>query len=358
MIENVLIQNYQSHKKTSLDFHEGVSVIVGASDSGKSAILRSLNWSINNKPLGDSFRSNWGGNTSVSIELDNQLIQRVKSKKDNKYNVVWDVEEAMMMSGGGSSQDYKAMGAEVPEEIQSLLNMNDVNLQKQMDMPFLLSASAGETARYLNKMVQLDKIDSALSKIESKKKRIKSDLNHRESDLVEQEKELSGFDWLADAETKVKALEVLNSDFIRIKNKFSDLNTIINNIERIKSEQVAYTEILEYETQVGVCLELDKEIEVLSVDAGNLNYLLTDIADIKERINESNTIVKYESKTNEMLALNTTWITLEQTKIDLSDLLEDIAEQEEAGNKMRAKKEKAEKEYTRLFPEVCPLCQK
>ena len=48
MIKSLHIQNFQSHKKTTLKFHKGINVVIGQSDSGKSAIIRALNWTINN----------------------------------------------------------------------------------------------------------------------------------------------------------------------------------------------------------------------------------------------------------------------------------------------------------------------
>ena len=69
MIQSLHIKNLQSHKDSHLDFCEGVNVIVGPSDSGKSAILRALRWIVKNRPQGDVLRSHWGGETEASIIL-------------------------------------------------------------------------------------------------------------------------------------------------------------------------------------------------------------------------------------------------------------------------------------------------
>jgi len=70
MIKQLTIKNFQSHKKTKLEFSDGVNIIIGQSDSGKTAIIRALNWVVNNKPSGDSFRSHWGGDTNVEITME------------------------------------------------------------------------------------------------------------------------------------------------------------------------------------------------------------------------------------------------------------------------------------------------
>jgi len=47
MINSLTIQNFQSHKNTTLEFDNGINIIIGQSDSGKTAIIRALNWVIN-----------------------------------------------------------------------------------------------------------------------------------------------------------------------------------------------------------------------------------------------------------------------------------------------------------------------
>jgi len=75
MIKTLSIQNYQSHKDSTLEFDPGVNVIVGSTDSGKTAIIRALRWLIWNRPNGDSFRSTWGGDTKVTESKKNIRYQ-------------------------------------------------------------------------------------------------------------------------------------------------------------------------------------------------------------------------------------------------------------------------------------------
>ena len=55
MINTIQINDYQSHRKTELNLSPGINVIVGENDKGKSAILRALNWLVNNRPLGEGY---------------------------------------------------------------------------------------------------------------------------------------------------------------------------------------------------------------------------------------------------------------------------------------------------------------
>jgi ABC-type transporter Mla maintaining outer membrane lipid asymmetry ATPase subunit MlaF len=51
-IKKLIIENFQSHKYTEVDFSEGFNIIFGPSDYGKSAIIRALRWVLYNEPGG------------------------------------------------------------------------------------------------------------------------------------------------------------------------------------------------------------------------------------------------------------------------------------------------------------------
>ncbi len=54
-IKELHIREFQSHEATALQFHPGLNVLVGPSDSGKSAIVRALRWCLHNEPRGEAF---------------------------------------------------------------------------------------------------------------------------------------------------------------------------------------------------------------------------------------------------------------------------------------------------------------
>ena len=85
MIKSIHLKNFQSHKDTLIEFDQGVNVIVGQSDVGKSAILRAIAWVCTNKPSGDEFISSWADSTSIKIKTDNCTVIREKGKGVNQY---------------------------------------------------------------------------------------------------------------------------------------------------------------------------------------------------------------------------------------------------------------------------------
>ena len=168
MINSLQIKNFQSHKNTKLEFSEGVNVILGPSDSGKSAVMKALKWAINNRPSGDKICSWWGGETEVKILTDEGIITRKKDKSD----------EYRLGDPLGEYKDliFKAFGLTVPEEISSTLNISEVNIQNQADAHFLISKTPGEVAAHFNKVARLDKIDIATNNVNSWLSHLRNDI--------------------------------------------------------------------------------------------------------------------------------------------------------------------------------------
>ena len=78
-ITKVHLENFQSHKNTSLEFDRGLNVILGNSDSGKTAILRAIKWALYNEPQGDYFIMQGQNQVLVEIEFSNgAIIKRLK----------------------------------------------------------------------------------------------------------------------------------------------------------------------------------------------------------------------------------------------------------------------------------------
>ena len=213
MLQSISLQNFQSHKKSILEFHKGINVITGPSNNGKSSILRALYWAIYNRPSGDSYVSHWNRDkndkpiksTKVTVINDNGTIERRKGfiKADDKQKV---------FNGYIVNDNYlEAIGQDVPDEVTKLFNIDNVNIQKQMDAPFLLSESAGEVARFFNQTIRLDLIDKILAKAESKRREANKDKSRLESEQVQIEKEILNYSWLEDAEILTDKIEIIEN---------------------------------------------------------------------------------------------------------------------------------------------------
>lgn len=221
MLDKLKIQNFQSHQETELNFSKGINLIIGETDSGKSGLIRVLNWIINNKPSGDSFRSFWGGTTNVSLVIDNETIKRKKGDKTNEYYYLG---------------TYKAFKNEIPEYVKRKLNIGEINLQKQLDSPFLFSLSPGEVARYLNKIINLDVIDESMSNIKKVIRNESDRLKYEEERLTELKKDKKKLLWVKEAEKKLLRLEIMSKKIDKLSEKQEAIQNLLAEYQQIKNK--------------------------------------------------------------------------------------------------------------------------
>lgn len=87
-IKRIRIENFQSHKDTELSFSDGLNVIVGPSDQGKSAIIRAIKWVLYNEPRGTDFIRQGTNSARVTLELSNgYVITRERAPNKNRYTL-------------------------------------------------------------------------------------------------------------------------------------------------------------------------------------------------------------------------------------------------------------------------------
>ena len=195
MIQSISLLNFQSHESSLLEFDPGVNVIIGDSDSGKTSILRALTWVLTNRPTGEAFRRNGSGSTSVTVDTSDGAITRVRSDRENLYY-------------GVNAEKLAAIGTSVPEPVSKVLNMDaDLNLQRQLDAPFLLSCSAGEVAQRLNSVVGLDDIDIGLASAQRRVRQHQAGFEQAEKQCGVLTEQVDSFTYLVEMEQEVSQLE-------------------------------------------------------------------------------------------------------------------------------------------------------
>ena len=224
MIEKLSLRNFQSHRSTSVEFKDGLNVIVGDSDKGKSALLRALFWAIQNKPSGTEFISSWAFNTkgnqkeevSVSVVKDGRELIRSKTKKDNLYIV--------------DGVRLEAVRSGVPDEVDKFFEFTDVNIQKQMDPPFLLSDTAGKVAQVFNKVIKLESIDEALSKVESMKRSERLKLKIANENVEKLDESILEYSYLPELEKLVTEYESMMFSIDAVVGKVNIIDSIVGDI--------------------------------------------------------------------------------------------------------------------------------
>jgi DNA repair exonuclease SbcCD ATPase subunit len=207
MILKIEIENFQSHKRTVLELGSGVNIIAGQTDSGKTAILRAIWWVAFNYPPGDSYKSWWGGDTTVTITTDTCVVARIRGDGRNLYLL------------NGCIAD--------PEVAQAALNIGTINIQEQFDAPFLLSSTPGEVARYINKIVNIDAISAAARRCRNRIDSINGKIKSTQDSMEALSAHLAKFSSLEQLEREVESAEEMAKAEATLKSKIIDLKSLL-----------------------------------------------------------------------------------------------------------------------------------
>ncbi len=345
-LQRVVIQNFLSHKNTVLDLHSGVNTIIGDTDNGKSAAFKALMWLFTGKPLGDEFRSWWGGDTHVSAVIDNVHVGRVKNSTKNYYYVGEDK----------PANRLEDLRKGVPEPVLKLFRLDEVNFQGQMSLPFLLSQSAGKVGKFLNDAADLNVIDRAIAGIASMLRKEKSDLETAKENLKQYTEDLKAYDWLDSADIELIQLERVAIEVQAISQQSEALDKLLNEIDAVESDIEKLQPILAAGHEIERLVGLSVELVVLNEDINNLDNLLNDIDSTEADIEKHGLVLLALPAIDRLIYLQTEIEALKNQEAMMSSLLEQIRSVEVDLKKAQQDRDKYEKEYHNAFPANCPLC--
>lgn len=221
MLEKLIIDGFQSHTHTVLEFDAKSNVVKGDNGSGKSAIRRALLWVLTNKPVGTAF-INWeymdNEPCSVTVHYNNHIVSRRRSRdgKINEYVVDGDV--------------LTAFGVSVPQPVLDIFALDDTNIELQHSALFMLSESAPEMARRLNKLTNLEDIDKAYASIRKRKLEAGRKAKDEEERLKKVNEQLADYDWVAEAEDIANKLERIGATYSMLQDDVVDLKMLIEDM--------------------------------------------------------------------------------------------------------------------------------
>jgi DNA repair exonuclease SbcCD ATPase subunit len=155
-LTSIRIENFQSIKAATIELGR-LTVLVGAGDAGKSAILRALRAACLNDASDDDIRH---GQKKVEVTLtfeDGVTIEWWKQKGQGG---------CYRMTDSDPERVFTKTGGAVPEEIAEYLGIGTIEvdatteltpqLSDQHDLPFLLWETGSKRARILGKATRLD----------------------------------------------------------------------------------------------------------------------------------------------------------------------------------------------------------
>lgn len=345
MLKKIVLENFQSHKHSELELDPGVNVIVGPSDSGKTAIIRALRWLVWNRPLGEAFIQHGSKYCKVEIEIERSKIVREKERKNGKN--VYLLDEIC----------FNAVGTEPPEEVRNFLNLQEINISQQFDQPFLLSNSPGEVAQHFNKVARLDMIDIGMKRVSQWIRKIQQDISNRESQIKKLETQLLEYDYLPSLEGRIQSLEQMQNEVAVKVNQKDKIEELYESLSQVDEEITKLTKITIFEKKIDNILQNITEKKQKQENLISIKQLCQKLSDIEKQLLEQNNLVNLEKQINEILSKIDLKKELENQKDKLQNLISNLSQTEQLLNKQTKTIKQLEETFYSSFPDdICPLC--
>lgn len=248
-IEKVILENFQSHKNSVIEFDNQLNVIIGPSDSGKTAILRGIKWALYNEPSGDYFIRE--GQTECSVTIcfsDKTKVKRYRSKSKNIYYIY---------DSDNNETKFEGFGTSVPQEIidktgieKILLDSNEskaINLSDQLEGAFLLSEKGSTRANSIGRLVGVNIIDDSLRDTLKDSRNLSQRKKVIDDGILKLQDELKEYDYLIELRQKIDQIEIIRNKIYKntmIVNKYKELLDKFIVISKNKREVNFYIEKL------------------------------------------------------------------------------------------------------------------
>lgn len=182
MIESLHVQHFQSLDDVTIELAP-LTVIVGPSSSGKSALTRALHTLIANR-RGHAFIAHGERIASITAKTSQGTVTltRGKGTADNSYVVIPNDPSHPL----SPQTTYSKLGGEVPIEVSRFLGIDPkdpIAFASQFDKPYLLDDSPAEIARTLGSLTNATVLLEGARESNRRKLDAKRTLTTRQDDL-------------------------------------------------------------------------------------------------------------------------------------------------------------------------------
>lgn len=242
IIEKIVLENFQSHKKSEYELKQGLNVFIGKSSSGKSAIQRALAWVYENDGSNPRNYIRIGEDyAKVSIYLSNGFIisRLVEAKKSGKNG--YEVFNPM----DGETQYYNTKSLPL---IQEYLGFNylqidekksvPLNFQKQGMSWFMIGDgfTNSDRAKIIGAVYQTHYVDAVIKDFEAHTKKITSSIKEKKEDIQKIEGEIEKYDHLPQLEKTIQEVEQRLAKLQALQERVDQAKAIVQEREQIEKQ--------------------------------------------------------------------------------------------------------------------------
>jgi hypothetical protein len=223
------IRNFQSLE--SVDFViDGLTVVTGANNAGKSAVMRAIRGLFQNSRNAKQFVRHGASQSDVLLDLGDHTVRWEKSEKVNRYTV--------------DGKVLDKVGAGVPPEVSALgvqpVRVGDLTLWPQIadqftGQMFLIDQPGSVVAEAISDTERVAKLNGALRSAESDRRSVQQTLKVRQQDLLKSQTLVERYVGLDAVLTRVSQLESLQTSLLSTKGHLDTLGGLLSRLSDVQS---------------------------------------------------------------------------------------------------------------------------
>jgi DNA repair exonuclease SbcCD ATPase subunit len=234
VITRLTIKNFQSLRSIDLELG-GFTVIVGASNAGKSALTRAIRALTSNVNSSSAVTAGKSAFTISAALDDGTSVSLERGPGKSEYRI----------SDGNTERVFTKSGRGVPAEVTEILPTSEINFAGQFDRPFLLDATSTDVARILGALTNIDKVLAALREANRRAVTAGAELRTRERDLEQTLEELQTFRGLNARREAATAADELVSRAEATQTKLATLSRLRATLETCQTARSTALRTLE-----------------------------------------------------------------------------------------------------------------
>jgi exonuclease SbcC len=241
-IKSLFVEDFQSHAKTKIELPGPgqLCVIVGPTDSGKTALVRALRLLLYNVPSGVEFIRVGRNMATVAVEMsDGTKVARERSKSVNRYRIA---------RPGESAQVFEGFGLSVPLEVQAATGVRVVtigdslelalNLSEQLDGPFLGKTVSGPAkAKILGALAGTEEVDAAQRDVGLDLHRAGQDETRLANEIKALDAKIQEYDYLPGLAEQISALEGILAEVKETQARLSALESAKVRLDGVNAQR-------------------------------------------------------------------------------------------------------------------------
>lgn len=277
MIESVLIKDFQSIEDVQIEFAPGFNVLVGPSNSGKSAVLRALRGAIRNE-IAPSFVRNGTRKATISIDFGDHSVSAERGKSLSTYHL--------------DAQEFTKCGKDVPQPILDVLQMNlvndqDLHFQFQFDSPFLLSTSGSTIAQVIGTLTNVTLLFHAVQEANRRYLRASSELTIRLNDIEGEKNKADQFAHIEKRTLLVPTLEQKVSKYKEYVAALVALTKLTTEIIRVQNSIPDKIDLPDLTAEFAQYHELDSAYKELTSTTSKIEMTQDNIRSWSRQLHEN-----------------------------------------------------------------------